>query len=71
MDPRVVEIFERWGFEWGGRWLVPDPMHFEFVRFVPRDPPATRPCPAPSTATATPSATAASCGPSPSRASTG
>jgi D-alanyl-D-alanine carboxypeptidase-like protein len=35
MDPRVVEIFERWGFEWGGRWLVPDPMHFEFVSFVP------------------------------------
>jgi hypothetical protein len=34
MDPRVVEVFERWGFEWGGRWLVPDPMHFEFVRFV-------------------------------------
>ena len=35
IDPRVVEVFERWGFEWGGRWLVPDPMHFEFVRFVP------------------------------------
>lgn len=37
MDPRVVEVFERWGFEWGGRWLVPDPMHFEFVRFVPQN----------------------------------
>ena len=29
MDPRVVEIFEDWGFEWGGLWDRPDPMHFE------------------------------------------
>jgi len=29
MDPRVVAIFERWGFRWGGRWDLPDPMHFE------------------------------------------
>jgi hypothetical protein len=35
LDPRVVEIVERWGFTWGGRWLVPDGMHFEFVRFPP------------------------------------
>jgi hypothetical protein len=33
MDRRVVEVFERWGFTWGGRWLVPDAMHFEFLRF--------------------------------------
>lgn len=33
MDPRVVEVFERWGFAWGGRWLVPDGMQFEFLRF--------------------------------------
>jgi hypothetical protein len=33
-DPRLVEVMERWGFVWGGRWLVPDGMHFEFVRFV-------------------------------------
>ncbi|MFN2590276.1 MAG: M15 family metallopeptidase [Actinomycetota bacterium] len=32
-DSRLVSIFERWGFTWGGRWLLPDGMHFEFVRF--------------------------------------
>ncbi len=30
MDPRVVAIFRRWGFAWGGDWLIPDGMHFEF-----------------------------------------
>jgi hypothetical protein len=30
MDPRVVEVFERWGFIWGGRFLIPDGMHFEY-----------------------------------------
>lgn len=34
MDPRVVEIFERWGFVWGGRWSRPDPMHFELGRVI-------------------------------------
>lgn len=29
MDPRVVEIFKRWGFRWGGDWTYTDPMHFE------------------------------------------
>jgi len=29
-DPRLVEIMAAWGFSWGGRWLVPDPMHFEY-----------------------------------------
>ncbi|HEX2029783.1 MAG TPA: M15 family metallopeptidase [Actinomycetota bacterium] len=33
MDPRVVEVMRRWGFTWGGRWIVPDGMHFEFHRF--------------------------------------
>jgi D-alanyl-D-alanine carboxypeptidase-like protein len=32
-NQRVVEIFERWGFTWGGEWLVPDGMHFEFRDF--------------------------------------
>ncbi|MGB8650557.1 MAG: M15 family metallopeptidase, partial [Mycobacteriales bacterium] len=29
MDPRVVDIFKRWGFRWGGDWSYTDPMHFE------------------------------------------
>jgi D-alanyl-D-alanine carboxypeptidase len=37
-DPRLVEVMERWGFTWGGRWLVPDPAHFEYLR--PPDAPA-------------------------------
>jgi hypothetical protein len=32
-NPRIVEIFDRWGFTWGGLWLVPDGMHFEFRNF--------------------------------------
>jgi hypothetical protein len=34
MNPRIVEIFERWGFVWGGDWSRPDPMHFELGRLV-------------------------------------
>jgi hypothetical protein len=33
LDRRVVDVFERWGFTWGGRWLLPDAMHFEFLGF--------------------------------------
>ncbi|MEX1004472.1 MAG: M15 family metallopeptidase [Acidimicrobiia bacterium] len=29
-DPRLVAIMQSWGFTWGGDWLVPDPMYFEF-----------------------------------------
>lgn len=28
-DPRLVRIFARYGLTWGGRFLVPDGMHFE------------------------------------------
>jgi hypothetical protein len=37
MNPRIVEIFERWGFVWGGDWSRPDPMHFELSRLVETD----------------------------------
>ena len=38
MNPRVVEIFKRWGFRWGGDWAYTDPMHFELgtLRTSPR-----------------------------------
>ena len=32
-DHRLIEIMESSGFTWGGRWLVPDGMHFEWARF--------------------------------------
>ncbi len=28
----LVEVLERWGFVWGGSWLVPDGNHFEYHR---------------------------------------
>jgi hypothetical protein len=31
-DPRLVRILARWGFQWGGTWIVPDGNHFEFHR---------------------------------------
>lgn len=31
-DPRLVEVFEEWGFTSGEGWLVPDPAHFEYLR---------------------------------------
>jgi hypothetical protein len=31
MDPRIVDIFRRWGFAWGGTWVRPDGMHFEYA----------------------------------------
>lgn len=32
-DPRIIEIMERHGLSWGGRWLIPDGMHFEWTHF--------------------------------------
>lgn len=34
LDPRIVHIFERWGFRWGGHWSVPDGMHFELAALL-------------------------------------
>lgn len=33
MDERVVDVMQSWGFTWGGEWLIPDGMHFEWVSF--------------------------------------
>ena len=30
LSPHVVDVFRRWGFSWGGTWVVPDGMHFEW-----------------------------------------
>ena len=31
-DPRLIETLERWGFLWGGLFVVPDGNHFEYRR---------------------------------------
>jgi hypothetical protein len=31
-DPRLVQVMERWGFIWGGTFVRPDGMHFEYRR---------------------------------------
>ncbi len=31
-DPRLVDVFEEWGFVWGGTFITPDGMHFEYMR---------------------------------------
>jgi hypothetical protein len=31
-DPRMVNVFEEWGFIWGGGFIQPDGMHFEYHR---------------------------------------
>jgi len=32
LDPGIVEVFELFGFEWGGRWASRDPMHFQYAK---------------------------------------
>lgn len=34
MHPRLVRHMEEWGFNWGGRWMIPDGMHFEWGRYL-------------------------------------
>lgn len=36
IDRRVVAIFKKWGFAWGGDWEWSDPMHFELAAIVRR-----------------------------------
>jgi hypothetical protein len=43
LDPRIVEIFERWGYRWGGRWSRPDGMHFELAAILKELAPTRRP----------------------------
>ena len=33
LDRRLVTVMRDHGFTWGGDWLVPDGMHFEWVKF--------------------------------------
>lgn len=32
LDPGIVECFEMFGFEWGGRWSQRDPMHAQYAK---------------------------------------
>ena len=34
IDRGVVQIFQKWGFTWGGDWRYTDPMHFEMNTLV-------------------------------------
>jgi hypothetical protein len=44
IDRRVVAIFKRWGFAWGGDWSYTDPMHFEMAAVVrPASGPSAQP----------------------------
>ena len=35
-DARLVALMQRWGFTWGGDWIVPDGMHFEYLHRAPK-----------------------------------
>jgi len=30
-DRRLIEIMQRWGFAWGGSWLIAEPSYFEYI----------------------------------------
>ncbi len=32
LNPEIVVVFEKHGFEWGGRWKNPDDMHFQYCK---------------------------------------
>jgi hypothetical protein len=34
LDSRIVDVFKRWGFKWGGDFDVPDGMHFELQHLI-------------------------------------
>jgi hypothetical protein len=35
-QPRtLIRTMRKWGLNWGGRWALPDPMHFEWDHFEP------------------------------------
>lgn len=34
MNREIVQIFENWGFRWGGRWSPPDGHHFELAAII-------------------------------------
>lgn len=34
LDIRIVDVFRRWGFKWGGDFAIPDGMHFELQHVV-------------------------------------
>jgi D-alanyl-D-alanine carboxypeptidase len=38
IDRGVVQVFEKWGFTWGGDWRYTDPMHFELNSIVTPQP---------------------------------
>ena len=56
MDQRLVYVFRRHGFAWGGTWSIPDGMHFELIG-EPRIAGATLPSSTTTTSTTTTSTT--------------
>ncbi len=42
IDRDVVQIFQKWGFTWGGDWRYTDPMHFEMNSVVNPAPESAR-----------------------------